>query len=410
MSALSISRLDALIAEQEGLERVDRETIRAIQLSGLNRLLAREKERGGFYRDLPESLGSLEELSRLPFTTEEDLARNPGSLLLCSQAQIQRVLSDATSGTTGTAKRVFYTRTDLENTVRLYMAGLGELVFPGSVTIICFPFSGPFGLGELIGEAITRLGARPVKAGPFLTYGDYSALLEREQPDTFVGMPVQLLGILRFCGPGSLRRALVSGDACPDSVIRGCEAILGSRLFPHYGSREMGMAGAVCCPAHQGMHLRENHIIAEIVDEMGRPLPAGAWGELVVTTIGMEAMPLLRYRTGDFSRILPSPCPCGSAALRLDRIERRTTGLSAPALDEILFSDSKIVDCRYELRGRELKVRALTMGAPAEDRLLSRMQSLTPTLSVSMTCRPALPDDRALYAGKRVLTTPAAPA
>ena len=403
MSALPRSRLDALLAEQEGIERVDRETIEAIQLKKLNRLLAREKARGGFYRDLPERILSLKHLADLPFTSEEELAQNAPGLLLRSQAEIQRVLSDATSGTTGAAKRVFYTEGDLENTVRLYMAGLGELIFPGSVTLIGFPFSGPFGLGELIAEAIERLGARPLKAGPSLTYGDYAALLEKEKPDTFVGMPVQLLSLLRVCGRGSLRRALVSGDACPESVIAGCEVLLGSRLFPHYGSREMGMAGAICCRAHAGMHLRENAIIAEIVDEEGKPLPRGEWGELVITTIGLEAMPLIRYRTGDTTRILPGPCPCGSETARLDRIERKTEGLSAAALDEILFADPALADCRYERCGGELLIRALTCGELDEAALRQRLSTAAPALKVSLSDRRASPFDRALYPGKRTL-------
>jgi phenylacetate-coenzyme A ligase PaaK-like adenylate-forming protein len=403
VSPLSVSRLDALIAEQEGLARVDRETIEAIQLKKLNRLLAREKARGGFYRDLPERILSLERLTDLPFTTEKDLAQNAPSLLLCSQAQVQRVLSEATSGTTGAAKRVFYTENDLENTVQLYMAGLGELVYPGSVTLICFPFSGPFGLGELIAEAITRLGARPLRAGPSLSYAEYSALLESEEPDTFVGMPVQLLSLLRCCGRGSLRRALVSGDACPTGVIDGCEILLDSLLFPHYGSREMGMAGAICCRAHEGMHLRENHIIAEIVDDRGRPLPAGETGELVVTTIGMEAMPLIRYRTGDYTQILPGRCPCGSETIRLGRIERKTAGLRAASLDEILFADPAIVDCCYTLNARRLSITALTTRTPAEDSILPRVRALAPSLRVSFSYRRADADDRALYTGKRVL-------
>ena len=86
---MPVSRLDALIARQEGLERIDTETIRAIQLKKLNRLLEREKKRGSFYKDLPERLRSLEELSFLPFTTEEELARHAGGLLLCSQAQVK---------------------------------------------------------------------------------------------------------------------------------------------------------------------------------------------------------------------------------------------------------------------------------------------------------------------------------
>ena len=403
MSDLAVSRIDALIAEQEGLVRIDRETIKAIQLKKLNRLLERENERGRFYRALPERLRSLEEITFLPFTTEEDLVRDPGALLLCSQSQISRVITDVTSGTTGAAKRVFYTEDDIENTIRLYMAGLGELVFPGSVTLICFPFTGPFGLGELISEAISRLGARPLKTGPYFCYGEYAELLEREQPDTFVGMPAQLLGLLRCCGQGSLRHALVSGDACPESVMLACEDILGSRLFPHYGSREMGMAGAICCQAHEGMHLRENHIIAEIIDEKGDPLPAGEYGELVITTIGMEAMPLIRYRTGDYTRILPEPCPCGSTVLRLDRLERKSDGLSASELDGIMFADPHIVDCSYELRQGTVEITVLIKGEIDIPALQTRLSGKFDTQTFEIVVREAKPGDHFLYKGKRTL-------
>ena len=390
------SRIDELIMRQEGLTEVSRQTLDCLQLQKLNALLKREKERGGFYRDLPERLGSLAALASLPFTTDEDLAREGGRMLLVSQSAVQRVLSDATSGTTGAAKRVFYTERDLENTVQLYMAGLGELIFPGGVTLICFPFSGPFGLGELIAEAITRLGARALKAGPFLSYGEYAALLEEEMPDSFVGMPVQLLGLLRVCGRGSLRRALVSGDACPDSVIRGCESLLGSRLFPHYGSREMGMAGAICCPAHEGMHLRENHVLAEIVDEAGRVLPPGEFGELVVTTLGMEAMPLIRYRTGDLTRVLPEPCPCGSAVLRLDSLRRAGDAGEMAALDERLFALDFVADFRAFRTREGLALEILSAGEADEAAVRARVKDLC-----RLTIRPARFSDGPLSVGKR---------
>lgn len=386
---MTLSRIDALLLAQEGLKSVTRASIEEMQLRKLNALLKREKERGGFYRALPDHLDCLSALASLPFTTDEDLAHNAPGLLLCSQAEVRRVLSDATSGTTGTAKRVFYTEGDCAHTVELFAAGLGELIFPGSVTMICFPFSGPHGLGELIAEAIERLGARPLRLGVGLTYGEYAAVLEKEKPDTFVGMPVQLLSLLRVCGRGSLRRALVSGDACPSSVLRGCEKILGSRLFPHYGSREMALGGAICCAAHAGMHLRENHVIAEIVDETGRPLPQGETGELVITTIGMEAMPLIRYRTGDYTRVIPGKCPCGSEVLRLDTVGRKETAELA-ALDETLFSLPFVGDYRAERREGKLHIQILTCG-----------EGVLPGLNAEIEARPVRPDDRSLYAGKR---------
>ena len=384
------SRIDELIKMQEGLPEVTRQSLEALQLKKLNAVLKREKARNGFYKGLPDHLDSLEELAGLPFTTDEDLAQNAPGMLLCSQGEIQRVLSDATSGTTGSAKRVFYTEGDCRHTVELFMAGLGELVFPGSVTMICFPFSGPHGLGELIAEAIGVLGARPLKLGAGLSYGEWESVLREEKPDTYVGMPVQLLSMLRVCGKGSLKRALVSGDACPEAVIRETERLLGSRLFPHYGSREMALGGAICCPAHEGMHLRENHVIPEIVDEKGKVLPDGETGELVITTIGMEAMPLIRYRTGDHTRILPGPCPCGSVVKRLDSLLREGDAAEIAALDEKLFSLPFVADYRAERREGRLHLEILTCG-----------EGSLPALDAEITARPVRPEDRSLYRGKR---------
>ena len=398
---MQCSRLDALICEQEHLSSLSRDALEAVQLSGLNRLLSREAGRSGFYKDLPEHLDSLSELHKLPFTTEEDLSRRAGGILLTSQSEIRRVLSDATSGTTGLPKRVFYTQGDLENTIRLYMAGLGELIFPGNRVMICFPFSGPFGLGELIAEAIVRLGAKPLKLGSAMRYQEYSDILDGEKPDCFVGMPVQLLSILRVCGKKSLRRALVSGDACPDSVTDACEAILGTSLFPHYGSREMGMAGAVTCPAHTGMHLRENHIIAEIVAQDGHVLPAGACGELVITTIGMEAMPLIRYRTGDLTRILPDACPCGSATRRLDKVKRASSGPDITELDEALYPFPQLVDYRADRIKDHITIEALVKGSINPALLADAAAKALPGFAVSVKVRDVCPEDTALYRGKR---------
>lgn len=384
------SRIDEMICRQEGLTELKEETITLVQLKKLNGLLRREHERAGFYSNLPERLESLDELSKLPFTTDEELAGNAPALLLVSQADIQRVLSDATSGTSGAAKRVFYTAADCERTVELFMAGLGELVFPGSVTMICMPFSGPYGLGELIAEAIMRLGARPMKVGAGKSYGELKAVMEQEKPDTFVGMPVQLLSILRTCGRGSLRRALVSADACPETVMHECENILGSRLFPHYGSREMALGGAITCPAHRGMHLRENHVIAEIIDDRGNVLPKGEYGELVITTIGMEALPLIRYRTGDYTRILPDACPCGSPVIRLDTVSRRDSRMLK--LDDVLFGLPGLIDYSINEAG---EIVALTDGTVSESDIRAC------TASKSITLKTAEDSDFSLYSGKR---------
>jgi len=343
---MKISRIDEMICRQEKVSNLTRQEIEDIQLKKINQLLAREKTRAGFYAHLPAQVSSLEDLKDLPFTTEEDLSKNAGGLLLVSQSDVQRIISEATSGTTGLPKRVFYTLSDCRNTIELYKAGLGEFVYPGSKTMICMPFSGPFGLGELISAAIEELGAAPLKIGVGMNFEQLEKTLNEEQPDTFVGMPTHLYALLTVLGPMSLKRALISGDACPVAVTKQIEAMLGSKLFPHYGSREMGMAGAITCSAHNGMHLRENHIIAEIIDKHGNVLPHGEEGELVITTIGMEAMPLIRYRTGDFTRIFKEKCTCGSETIRLDSLRRKGNPGKILSLDEKLFSMNGLVDYR----------------------------------------------------------------
>ena len=151
------TRLDNWICEIESLPVLTREGLEALQLRRLNETLARLRIRGGIYAGYPEKLESLAQLTQLPFTTPAMLAEQPGAFLLTSQSEVSRVISGATSGTTGPAKRVFYTQKDTENTIGFFAAGIGEMLAPGEKCLIAFPFSGPFGLGDLIAKAVERL-------------------------------------------------------------------------------------------------------------------------------------------------------------------------------------------------------------------------------------------------------------
>ena len=394
------TNIDEMICKQECIAEVTREALNKIQLAKLNAVLKREKEREGFYRNLPEKLENLDALKTFPFTTESELAKNSGRMLLCSQGEVQRVISEQTSGTTGAGKRVFYTERDCEHTIELFMAGLGEFIYPGSTTMVAMPFSGPFGLGELIAEAIRRIGAKPLLTGTGRTYGELKTILEKEQPDTYVGMPVALLSMLRMCGKGSIKRALVSGDACPETVMNAIEKILETQLWPHYGSREMGLGGAICCAAHDGMHMRENHCIMEIIDEKGNVLPDGEWGELVITTIGMEAQPLIRYRTGDCTRIIPGRCICGSEVKRLDFVKRISQPGTIREMDDVLFQIPELVD--YSVRITEDK-KEITALLTSDKGMESLRNVLTDGDTISLNCRKAEWKDTALYSAKRVI-------
>ena len=394
------TNLDTWIETVEGIDHLTRENLEALQLKRLNETLARLKARDGFYREYPERLESLSDLRKLPFTTAKDLSEHPGKFLLTSQSQVSRVISGATSGTTGPAKRVFYTGADTEHTIGLFTAGISEMLTAGEKCFIAFPFTGPFGLGDLIAQAVERIGGTPVKAGFGQTFGEMLALLEETRPETCIGFPVTLLSLIRLYGENfPVKRALVSGDACPAGVMEELERMLGSKLYPHYGSRECGLGGAVTCPAFEGMHLRENHIIPEIIDEAGNVLPDGEYGELVLTTIGAEAMPLIRYRTGDYTRILPA-CKCGGVTKRLDTVSRREGEISMEALDSALFRIPGLVDYRVSFDGK-LMIEARTLCSGLEAQLCKAAEALYPELRIEVYTSLCQYSDRPMYLGKR---------
>lgn len=399
------SALDQWICDRENIPCLTEEVLNDLQLSKLNALLAKEKKRGGFYAHLPERLTSLSELAELPFTTAEDLAVNTASLLLGSQAEVSKVISGATSGTTGPAKRIFYTEGDLENTVSFFAAGISEMVAQGETVLITMPFAVSGGLGELIARAVELLGAEPVRAGSDLSYAELCEIMRLKRPESYIGMPVPLLSLLRFCGEGSsLKRALVSADVCPVSVQREIEGLLGSRLFPHYGLRESCLGGAVTCRAHEGMHVRENHIIVEIIGKNGRPVANGEYGELVITTIGMEIMPLIRYRTGDRARILPETCPCGAVSARIEVEGRMSDDLRMSDIDEVLFDIKELVDVKAELSEKELELKAYTLGdVRIQETIQKRVSSLIPNYKIKVSTQICDGGCKSLYRGKRTI-------
>ncbi len=394
------TELDKWIKDTEALPQLSREGLEAVQLKRLNETLERVAARGGVYAGYPRQLGSLEELQTLPFTTAEQLSRRSSGFLLTSQREVERVISGATSGTTGAGKRVFYTREDMEDTVGFFAAGISEMLPAGERCLIAFPFTGPFGLGDLIARAVEKLGAEPVKAGYGVSWGQLCTLVRDTRPRCYIGFPAALLGLGRMYGPGfPIERALVSADACPEGLMEEIEKLTGSKPFPHYGSRECGLGGAVTCQAHEGMHLRENHIIAEIVDGEGRPLPPGEYGELVISTVGLRAMPLLRYRTGDYTRFLP-PCPCGGVTRRIDRVSRKVEGADMEKLDEALFRIPGLVDCRAEFDGA-LRIGARVLEPGLEVEIERAASACFPTLPVHVSCAICSMKDGPMYPGKR---------
>ena len=139
------------------------------------------------------------------------------------------------------------------------------------------------------------------------------------------------------------------------------------------------------------------HIIAEIVDDQGNPVPKGVEGELVITTIGMEAMPLIRYRTGDYTRILPGKCACGSETIRLDLLRRKGNPGKILTLDEQIFAVPSIVDYMAVMSNETLALKVLATDSMDPEHLTQ----LFPNAAIDIQF--VTKEDGPLYLGKRIL-------
>jgi phenylacetate-CoA ligase len=276
-----------------------------------------------------EALRAPANLALLPRMTAEDLAA-PG-LLSMSQDEVARVVSLPSSGTSGPPKRLFFSQADLARTLDFFAVGMGTLCAAGDVALVLLPGRRPWGVADLLEQALPRFGGRALAAPEDWTPDSLPWLMTAQGVSTLVAAPTQLARLLTLPSAvqGALRSlgaVLSSGEPLPDALRAQVQRAWGCEVFDHWGMTETGFGGGVECRAHSGYHLREADLFIEVADARGQPLPPdgkGDTGEILVTTLGERAMPLVRYRTGDAAAWLPGPCPCGSPLRRLGRVPGR---------------------------------------------------------------------------------------
>jgi len=363
-----VNPLDAWTAERIGFGGpfLVRKDLLDYQLHRLRETVGLAKQHSPFYRrhlrEFDETtLNALNDLRHLPLTTADDLRRNDPPLLCVSQSRISHIVTLETSGTSGLPKRLFFTPEEQEATLDFFDHGMRLPARPGDRVLIFFPGERPGSVGDLLARALERLGATPIRFGWPSDLNVAAETLRREQPDVVAGVPVPMLAVARTDAalnrrrpPVRVRSVLLSADHAAGSVRRSLADLWGCEVFDHYGMTEMGLGGGVDCAAHTGYHMRESELLVEVVDPVsGEPVAFGESGEVVFTTLNRRGMPLIRYRTGDCSRLLLGRCACGSELARLDRIPGRIGAgialgeggeLTIATLDEAVFALEGIVD------------------------------------------------------------------
>ena len=320
------------------LETLSRSRLEKLQMERLQQTLACcmripfYKQRFAACGLRPEDIRTLDDVRKLPFTTKQDLRDNyPFGLSAVPLEEVVRLHSS--SGTTGTPTVILHTQHDLDewaNAVArcLYMVGLRK----GDI------FQNSSGYGMFTGGLGFQYGAErlgmltvPAAAGntkrqiKFIT--DFGTTALHAIP-SYAG---RLYEVMEEMGidprrDTRLRTLIIGAEPHSDEQRRRIEQMLGVKAYNSFGMSEMcGPGVAFECPEQNGLHIWEDYYIVEIVDPQTlEPVPDGEVGELVLTTINREAMPLLRYRTRDLTRILPGECPCGRHHKRLDRMKGRS--------------------------------------------------------------------------------------
>lgn len=320
------------------METLDREGIRALQTERLHSTL-RHCMNSEFYRNRfrengisVEDIKTLDDLRRIPFTTKADL-RDTYPFGIASVPVEKCVRLHSSSGTTGNPTVILHTQRDLDqwaNAVArcLWMVGCRPTdVFQNSSGYGMFTG----GLGFQYGAEKLGMLTVPAAAGNSLRQlkfiKDFGTTVLHAIPSyasrLFEVMVEQGIDPRRDT---KLRTLVIGAEPHSEETRRRIEEMLGVKAYNSFGMSEMcGPGVAFECPEQNGLHIWEDYYIVEIVDPQTlEPVPEGQIGEMVLTTINREAMPLLRYRTRDLTRILPGDCPCGRHHIRLDRMQGRS--------------------------------------------------------------------------------------
>ena len=381
----------------EAVETISREGMEQLQVERLQSCLANVKEQVAFYSDqlagtAPESVQSLGDLSRLPFTNKQDLRDNyPFDLFAKPMSEVVRI--HASSGTTGKPTVVGYTANDIEMWAglaarALSLAGVTEEdIVQNSYGYGLF--TGGFGLHygvEKLGAAVVPTSSGNT-ARQVMLLQDFGSTVLCATPSYALVLAERAAEAGYDVQSGPLRIGIFGAEPWSEHMRTEIEARLGITALDIYGLSEIiGPAVAMECAHKTGMHIAEDHFIPEIIDsDTLEPLPLGQQGELVFTCITKEALPLIRYRTHDLARLIPGECPCGRTTVRMEKVLGRNDDMLIirgvnvfPSQVETVLLGMNQVEPHYQL--------VVGRGADLMDNLEIRVESTEePSQQVAIT-------------------------
>ena len=354
------------------------EEIKTFQEELLHDALVYLKNNSPYYQRMFKSYGiniekirHIEDLVKIPFTEKKDLQLFNDEFLCCPKAKIIDYIT--TSGTLGDPVTFGCTEKDLQRLAfnekkSFECAG----VRPGDVVQLMTTLDKRFMAGLAYFLGLRELGAGVIRVGNGIPELQWDTI-RRIKPDTIMCVPSFILKLIQYAEEhnidyknSSIRRIIGIGEGLRDQNFdlnllgRKIKEKWDVQLFATYSSTEMGATFSEC-EHGLGGHVHPELIIVEIIGEDGLPVPDGQPGEIVVTTLGVEAMPLLRFRTGDIAAKIVEQCPCGRNSYRLtplvgrknNMIKLKGTTLYPPAINDVLDNTDYVENYVIEVRQSE---------------------------------------------------------
>ena len=343
----------------------------------LKKTVRRVRTKSPFYRRLFEKAGvteddlhSLADIAKLPFTFPADLAGTSYSLLCTSQGEVEKPVTFYSSGSTGTKKRIFFSMADIQKILDFLPRGMNTVIGRDEARVLVFlQNSQGRGIGSILAQSLNAFGMQGWTADLQDSTDDILRATVEHKINVWFGDAITIYRATRVLEKQADLHSLgmqcifITMSNIPQSMIDYLHSAWGCRVSTHYGLTESGWGLAVDCDVCPGYHYDELDHIVEVIDpETGGPVPEGREGEVVLTNISRDCMPLIRYRTGDIATLTRSVC--GSHLMTLGHIRRRKEGATEynghyiyPALfDEVLFSTDGLLDYRIFLEGGRISL------------------------------------------------------
>ena len=387
--------------------------INSLQNSKLKTLMQYVSENSKFYQRLfsvlnidVTKINAIEDLTQLPFTTKDDLAHYNDDFLCVEKNKVADYVT--TSGTLSAPVTFYLTKNDVERlaeneaTALRYAGGTANDVFQIMTTI-----DKRFMAGLAYYLGVSKIGAGIVRVGPGSPYLQWESI-QRFSPTILITIPSFIPKLIDYAIENKIdfKNSSVKSIVCIGEPIRQPDFTLSElgkrilsqwdiKLYSTYASTEMSAAFTECSEG-KGGHLNPELIILEVVDENGKNVANGELGEVVVTTLGIEGMPLLRYKTGDLCHVYYDACSCGRNTPRLgpvvgrkqQMIKFKGTTLFPPAIFDVLDMISEIELYQVEISKDEFDNDLITILLPKNIETLGFKQKLTSSFKSKLRVTP----------------------